>query len=92
MFREEESKSEMNHDSLLAASGCLHVLASYWWHIQTMMVCVTVCFRLYDDLNDFLETKERVISITRIMSMVRLSNHNCSIDGRFAWMRICLLF
>ncbi len=32
-------------------------------------------YRVYDDLNDFLETKERVVSITRIMSMVRLSNH-----------------
>ena len=32
------------------------------------------CFRLYDDLNDFLETRERVVSITRIMSIVRTSN------------------
>lgn len=54
------------------------------WHVQTVMVYLHVLYRLYDDLNDFLETKERVVSITRIMSMVRLSNHACSVDARVA--------
>ena len=45
------------------------------WHVQVILNDMCSCFRLYDDLNDFLETRERVISITRIMSMVRTSNY-----------------